>query len=110
MSEYVWIDRAAALQLMKNSRWGQIKRPNTSLLEFRMPATTGMTASEKAREKFSLYIEMSLDAFEEDNWDSVRTDQNGHKEYREDILRKFVGSAMKREIEDEFGEIPRGII
>ena len=53
---------------------------------------------------------MSLDAFEEDNWDSVRTDQNGHKEYREDILRKFVGSAMKREIEDEFGEIPRGII
>jgi hypothetical protein len=110
LSEIVWIDREAAITLMKNSEWGQIKRPNTSILDFKMPATTGLTPSERSRTKFRLYIELSLDSFAEDNWDSVRQTDEGEEEYNETVLRKFVGSAMKSEIEEQFGSIPSGSV
>lgn len=109
MSEAVWIDRKAALTLMKNSRWGQLKRPNASILDFAVPLTTGISGSQRAREKYQLYMEMSLDSFAEDNPESVKTeDEELH--YREDALRKFVGTAMRHEIEDEFGPIPSGSV
>ncbi|MXO94761.1 hypothetical protein GRI62_14260 [Erythrobacter arachoides] len=107
--ERVWIDREAAIALMRHSEWGQIKRPATSLLDFTMPGTTGLSASEKQRKKFRLYLELSLDAFGQDNPASVREVEGGGSEYDEASLRKFVRSAMMSEIEDEFGAIPRGM-
>ena len=109
LTDIVWIDREAAITLMRQSEWGQIKRPTTSILDFTIPASTGLSASEKQRKKYRLYLEMSLDAFAKDNPSSVRKAENDEPEYDEAVLRRFVRSAMANEIEEEFGPIPRGV-
>lgn len=110
VSEEVWVSKASALQLLRNSQWGQLKRPSTSILDFGKFGASGMTEGERAQSKYSAYIELALDAFEQDNPNSVRDASDGSKEYGEGAIRKFSISALRDEIEVEFGPIPRGTV
>lgn len=69
-----------------------------------------MTEGERAEYKYSADIELALDAFEQDNPNSVRDASDGSKEYGEGAIRKFSRSALLDEIEVEFGPIPRGTV
>ncbi len=121
LAEQVWISRDAAEKLIKSSSWARLREPRTTTtvnspeyanLSFAVSSllgrqkTTGMTDTDKSLLKFDLFVGFTLDGFAEDNLHAVR-DHEGVRQYDETSLREFLKQAMRQEIDDEIGPVPR---
>lgn len=106
LSEEVWIDHASAKGVLKNSTWGQLRKPAQSLFAtISMNFTDSMTEAEKAQKRFNVFLDLTLKSFAANNPKAVRQ-QDGVEQYEEGALRRFAEAAMLEEVVKEFGSIP----
>jgi hypothetical protein len=66
-------------------------------------------ALDASQTRFSVFLELTLDNFESDNPDYVRTSE-GKKQYIEDKLSLFLRRAMEHEAVKQFGPLPSGSV
>lgn len=110
VSGVVWINRARALEVMRNSRWGSLKEPQGSWSDLvGNPMKFGMSETDRARERYNSFLELSLDSFEDRNPNCVKA-EDGSTLYNEAALSKFLRNAMRDEVEAEFGNIPDSFV
>jgi hypothetical protein len=107
LGEAVWLDRASALKVIRSSEWAQLRAPGVTLADFigRSLNIGGTSPVDADATRFRVYIELTLDSFEQNNAAYVRENDN-KKEYREDKLLLFIRKAMEAEVEQKFGPIP----
>lgn len=108
LSEDVWISRTAALDILRNSTWAQIKKPIVGFADNIGLAWNGgsLTHNQRLEKKFHLFIGLTLDSFAENNPSAFRTGDDGSPEYEEGSLRRFTLAAIRDEVIADFGEIP----
>lgn len=108
LGEQSWIDREAAISVIRSSDWANMRRPRGSVvLQFfnGLNSVTGPSEFEKDSTLFNRIIKMSLDSFEQNNPDHVR-EIDGKKQYLEDKLIKFMDSSLDEEAIQKFGQVP----
>lgn len=112
VSERVWISRTSAIDLIKESEWGQLITPfEATIFGYNALAAlqhrkSGLSDSEKIHLKFRVFLDRCLRAFAESNYNAHRINDSGHDEYDEVALRAYLDKALDSVIEKEFGKPP----
>jgi hypothetical protein len=101
LGDPVWVNREAAMKLLRNSPWGRLREPRHSIIE----AFSRKYDSDLI--KFERFLDLTLESFETNNANHVR-DVTGAKEYEESALLRFVNKALDAEVITQFGDIPTG--
>ena len=107
LGEETWISREDAYKVVRASDWAKTREPSYSILD-RMGATgfsSGLSASERVMLLFRRYIDMLLEKFESDQPNAVR-EVDGHKQYAEGALRRYLDAALDSEAIQKFGPLP----
>lgn len=105
LGQMVWIGTEDAIDVIKNSRWGEARAPRTNMF-----GPIGVLSSlspdyAAQRQKFDDFCEMVLGRFARNNPDSVK-ESGDDKQYNEENLRAYLTKIYERELEEEFGKIP----
>lgn len=96
----VWTDRAKALKIIENSKWGVSRKPGGGFfgsMEFMMKPSLFS--------QYTRFCQMTLDSFADANKSYVR-EQGETMEYREDKLWEWLRQAYDDDVRKQFGNIP----
>lgn len=110
VAEKMWIDGESALNLLRDSEWGQLVGPS-DVTYFNalssLGSRFGLSESEKKRIKFRRYLFATLRKFAESNPDAYKeATGEGDSFYDEVALRDFIDAALDALVEGEFGKPP----
>lgn len=117
VSEYVWISQDAAVRILRESEWGQLEAPSVEeergFFDDYLPISmgkqrstvSGLSKSEKAELKFTIYLRKLLKAFQKENAECVK-DADGQTKFDEASIRILAEKLAEDKISDEFGSVP----
>lgn len=120
VQERVWISHEEAMDLLEQSDWAILRIPHIterrSLIAemFRSQANPnlvqdvtiyGISADEKRKKKYRLFLAETLRSFADKNSSAVRLVE-GQTEYDHAALGAFLSKALRDELKDEFGPVP----
>jgi hypothetical protein len=101
--EQIWIDRATALKLVRESDWAKTRDQPRSAWS---TLVAGNFNFDKDRIQFNRLIELTLDSFEKRGAYYAR-DIEGVMKYDEGALRAFLDEAITNETLRRYGDIPK---
>jgi hypothetical protein len=102
LSEQVWIDKEAALDLIKASDWARTRDQSRSTWSF---VIGGISNSDRDRIQFSRFIELALHNFARRGTYYAR-EIEGIMKYDEGALRTFLDDAITADTLKRFGDLP----
>lgn len=106
LSEQVWIDRAAALSLIKSSDWAKTRDIGRGLLPNWLTGSIGGAINfDRDRIQYERFIELTLHQFaRRGNYYAREID--GVMKYDEGALREFLDNALTTDTLKRFGSLP----
>ncbi len=108
LGEEVWVDKDAAIKLIRSSQWGRLRAPSTSVIDALMYGGTGkdwLGAPDKNGIKFRRFLELSLNKYEQSNPAFTKM-SDGAKLYLEKGLLTFLENAFDADVLTQFGSLP----
>lgn len=106
-----WIDKQAALDLIRASDWARVREPPVSIMDAfasQVHVTMkGVAPATKTEMQFRHFILLALRNFEIANPYSVKM-VNDKKQYSEDKIIEFTERAFDDEVIEKFGKLPSG--
>ncbi|MGH6818520.1 MAG: hypothetical protein ACREC1_07090 [Methylovirgula sp.] len=102
LGEQVWIDREAALGLIRASDWAKTREPPRGFAAF---VIANVYNFEKDRIQFDRFIQLTLESFENRSTAYTRIIE-GRKQYDETALRNFLDNALTNDVIKRFGDLP----
>ena len=102
LRERIWIDKAAALAIIKTSEWASVRNPS-SLSALLMSSFPGFSPERGIL--FDRFVELTLRNFsEKGDWAAREVD--GAMQYEEHALREFLDNALSADAIKKFGDVP----